>query len=279
MASLENLIDDLDLIGNCLLFHASFRRLSSSGINPMGFIKAFLDKGDTVMVPTFSWCKYAIPPPSDQRPARNGWNYSVDHVEGKTPEFIVWDMGDPTREIYTPRSDYVDWTMGVLPKSVLSIPGRIRGNHPLNSFTAAGPGAHDLISGQAPLDVYAPIRELANQDGVIVLIDTGLTSATAIHYSEQLAGRQSFRRWANDQSGNPMQVQVGGDSDGFECLSPFVHHLERKRSLGGSTWRTYPAAGFCDTIAEAIKKDPYITHCGGAGCETCNDAVKGGPIV
>src|ERR687891_282076 len=47
----------------------------------------------------------------------------------------------------------IDRDMGAIPATLVRWPNRVRGNHPLDSFTAVGPSATELIAQQDPLDV------------------------------------------------------------------------------------------------------------------------------
>jgi len=48
--------------------------------------------------------------------------------------------------------------------------------------------------------------------------------------------------------------------------------------VGQSLWRVFPAKHALAIAAEAIRREPLITHCGQA-CERCDDAVLGGPLL
>ena len=125
-------------------------------------VDALLEEGCTVLVPTFT--EYGVPPPPQRRPARNGWDY--DNFTQ------VWEGID---KVYTPATNELDQAgMGAIPAVVVQISGRIRGNHPLCSFTAVGPLAHTLIAAQAPLAVNAPLAALAAVGGFVVQVALSL---------------------------------------------------------------------------------------------------------
>ena len=261
-------IEKLGLSGKPVCIHSSLRSFGWVEGGAKAIIQGFLNQGCTILVPTFSW-RYAVPPPADDRPARNGWDYKV--YPGRTSGVDL---------IFTPASNVLDREdMGAIPEAVLSMPSRVRGNHPLCSFTALGPLAERIVADQRPLDVYAPFAALADEKGFVVLMGVGFDRMTLLHFAEKLAGRNLFRRWANDLQGSPMATEVGGCSDGFTkfeaVLSPFTQRLE----VGGSLWRVLPARQALDTATQAIREDPGITHCGDAQCQRCNDGVQGGPIL
>ena len=112
--------------------------------------------------------------------------------------------------------------------------------HPLNSFAAVGPRAAELVAAQSPTDVYGPIRELAAQNGTILLIGVRLNRMTAIHLAEQQSGRRLFLRWARDTDGQVRMVEVGSCSEGFPALEPtLAPYAPQRRSArrGGAPTR------------------------------------------
>jgi aminoglycoside 3-N-acetyltransferase len=208
-------------------------------------------------------------PPLDQQVRRNGIHYDKPYP-GSTAG---------TNRIYTPASQEIDPDMGAIAASVVNYPGRVRGNHPLNSFSAVGPLAAKLIAGQAPLAVYAPLAALVEASGYVLLMGVKIDNMTLLHLAEQEAGRVLFRRWANDSAGHPQMVEVGGCSDGFEHLAAVLQPWQRQTVVGSSVWQLFPAQPTLQAATRAIRANPQITHCGNPDCERCNDAVAGGPIL
>jgi aminoglycoside 3-N-acetyltransferase len=227
-------------------------------------IEGLLAEQCTVLVPTFSY-GFAIPP-SNQRPARNAWDYDRP---GPT---------DGLGRVFTPASEEIDADMGAIPAALVHWPGRVRGNHALDSFTAVGPLAHDLIDGQGPLAVYAPLERLAAGDGWVILMGVGLNRLTLLHLAEQRAGRRLFIRWANDAAGQPGVVETGGCSEGFVRLAPALEPLARRTTVGTSPWLALPVAATLFAAVAAIRADPTITHCGQPDCDRCRDSIAGGPL-
>lgn len=221
------------------------------------------------MAPTFS-AIYAALPPADPagRPARNGWDYAA----GAVPE------PHGTR-VFTPGSNLVNKGMGVIPATLLQRPGRVRGNHPLNSFTALGPLAEELVREQAPLDVYAPLRALAQLNGDVLLMGVGLDKLVLLHLAEAIAGRNLFRRWYRDAGGTVRQAEVGSCSQGFGQFSRALAPLFQVDGVGESSWLIASAADVLVAAAAAIRRDPEVTHCGDSACLRCEDAVAGGPLL
>ncbi len=258
----------LGIAGTPSCVHASLRSFGWVEGGAISVVEGLLAARCTVLVPTFS--SFNVPPPDvcAMRPPRNGWEYaSVPRDESGG------------RRIFTPASMDLDQEdMGAVSAAVLAMRNRVRGNHPLNSFTAVGPLAHDLIDGQEPNSVYRPLEILADRDGWVLLMGVRLRSLTLLHLAEKSAGRQPFRRWANDSQGRVMMVEAGGCSRGFEKFESVLAPMERRITVGQSTWRAYPAKEALEAAGHAILDDPFITHCGNDGCRRCRDAVLGGPV-
>lgn len=260
-------IRELGLRGRPLCVHSSLRSFGRIEGGAQTVLGGLLAEGCTVLVPSFS-SYYAIAPPVEMRPARNGWDYSVN-----------WALPRSTRRRYTPSSDLIDGDMGAIPAAIISSNGRARGDHPLNSFAALGPLAGDLVRGQSPFDVYAPIRALAEVDGYVVLMGVGLDKMTALHLAEQRAGRMLFRRWADDPDGQPMMVAIGSCSNGFPRLDAVLQPLERQTVVGESLWRVFPVKGTLIVAEQELRANPNITRCDDPDCELCPDSIAGGPLL
>jgi aminoglycoside N3'-acetyltransferase len=271
MVALEDIrqgVRALGLVGRPLCVHASLRSFGRLVGGAADVIDGLLAEGCTVMVATHS-SEYAVAPTPGMRPEQNGVCY--EPYTRPTPG---------TGRIFTPESDEMDreW-MGAVPAALIDRPGRVRGDHPLDSFTAVGPLAEALIAGQTPLDIFAPVEALARAGGWVVLMGVGLDRMTLLHLAEYRAGRNPFIRWANGRDGRPGPVAMGGCSDGFEALAPALAPLLRETRVSESLWRAYPAAETVVAAARAIWRRPRITHCGQPTCQRCDDAVLGGPIL
>ena len=262
----------LGLSGRPLCVHASLRSFGWVTGGAPTVIAGLLEAGCTLLVPTFSGETFAVAPLPHQHLAQNGtspgyYETSLQALPGAA-------------RVYTPDAPDIDRAdMGAIPAAVLAMPGRVRGNHPLCSFTAVGPLADKLVALQQPLQVFAPLRALAEAGGSVVLMGVGLTELTLIHLAEQLAGRNLFRRWANGSDGQPMAVEVGGCSRGFGKFAPILAPVMQSTVVGQSGWRVYPAQETLERAAQAIRNEPMMTHCGRADCTRCHDAVLGGPIL
>lgn len=267
-ADIQAAVRRLGLQDTPLCVHSSLRSFGRVDGGENAVIDGLLAEGCAVLVPSFS-SYFAIAPPEGMRLARNGWDYSVN-----------WALPKSTRLRYTPDAGLIDSDdMGAVPVAVVSNRERLRGNHPLNSFAALGTMAGELIRDQSPLDVYAPLRKLADLGGYVVLMGVGLDRMTALHLAEQKAGRTLFRRWSDDPEGNPMMVAIGSCSDGFPNLDSVLAPLERQTVVGESLWRVFPLRETLAVAEKAMRDNPEITRCDDPDCERCDDAIAGGPIL
>lgn len=263
---LQQALRALNLSGQVVCLHSSLSSFGRVAGGAKNVVEAFLEVNCTILVPTFS-SAFAINPPEQLKFERNGWNYNNTNS---------WrDDG----RIYTPESIEIDSDMGAIPEAVISLPGHVRGDHPLDSFTAVGQRAHELVAGQTPSNVYAPLRALIGMRGFVLLMGVGLERMTLLHLAEKEAGRTLFRRWALDRQGQPMAVEVGGCSEGFGKLEPNLFAVMRTTNVGSSLWKLFPAEAALNCAAAEIRVNPQVTHCEAKTCERCNDAVAGGTIL
>ena len=265
-AELADAARALGLAGRALCVHSSLRSFGHVEGGARTVVEALLDEGCTVLVPTFSGGTYEVWPDPPDVIARNG-------APAWRTRLSVKDAG-----VYSPASNEIDSEMGAIPAAVLAMPERVRGDHPLDSFSAVGPIAHELVDAQTPSNVFAPLEALIAAQGAVVLMAVGLDRLTLLHLAEQRAGRAPFVRWAKSADGSVMRVRLGGCSDGFPQLAPSLASVLMEGQVGGSRWSVLPAAEAVAIAADAIRANPVITHCANAECERCNDAVLGGPV-
>lgn len=247
--------------------HSSLRSFGHVDGGADSVVEGILDAGCTVMVPTFS-SAFEVAPPIAQRIPRNGIDYDSYFAGRPVPDAV-----------YSPDSEQIDRYMGAVPRAVLAMERRVRGSNPLNSFAAVGPLARDLIGRQTAINVYAPLKRVSELGGTFALMGVRLTSMTALHLAEEMAGRTLFRGWAHGPDGNLIQTAVGSCSSGFHKLDEVLSDIERQTVVGDSRWRIFPAGPMLELASDTIRRDPMITHCGQASCARCPDAVAGGPVV
>jgi hypothetical protein len=227
--------------------------------------EALIEEGCTILSPSMV-SDYTIPPPEDDRPARNAFDYER---LGERP----WPGLD---RIFTPDStDVAEW-LGATSAFLASHSDRLRSN-PEGTFCALGPLASRLMV-ESPSDVYGPLRALCELEGTVLLMGVGLTRMTLLHLAEVMAERRPFIRWINRPDGKFMRVAGGECSEGFEQLSEALSPHERRVVVRESLWRAFPAAEAAEAAAAAIRQDPAVTRCSRDDCQDCVDAIAGGPI-
>ena len=175
-------VDELASADRPLMLHVSLRSFGApiaGGADTL--LHALLTRGRTVLVPTFTEPQFSLAAPVTLRPARNGVDYTRFPAVSPLPGGAA----------YATDCGLINTGLGVFPATLINRAGAVRGEHPLNSFTAVGPLADELIAAQSPTDVYGPIRELAARAGLILLIGVGLNRMTALHLAEQQSGRRS----------------------------------------------------------------------------------------
>jgi len=259
---IKKAISENGLSKEVICIHSSLKSYGEVDGGADTVINAFLEEGCTILAPSFSY-DYQIP--REEEIEQNGRNN----------KYII----EPHSRIYTSETKEIAPDMGAIPRAMENTAGRFRGIHPTNSFVALGPEAEELISCQTFKDVYAPFQKMMDKRGKIIMMGVDLTKMTAIHYAEQLSGRNLFIRWVLDENGNSTRMCEGSCSEGFNNLASATEKLEKQVVVGNSLWRIFPIFETVNVCAEAIKQNSGITHCTEADCILCNDMQNGGPIL
>ncbi len=240
--------------------HASLRSFGNVDGGAEAVVHGLLDVGTTLVVPTstFQFCMAPRPDGLPQQP----FNSDKD---GSMPL-----SSEPSARFDT-KADFVDPAMGAVPAVVLHLPGRVRGNHPLASFTAIGPLAREVIEGQTPSRVYAPLEAVIARRGVVVCMGVGLDTVTLLHLAELRAGLRLLRRWAWSADGTVVEAVHGGCSRGFERLAEAVRGAEKRHRVGDSTWRIFDAGWLLAAATKRFVADPAAGLCADPSCVRCTD--------
>lgn len=252
------------LAGRPVCVHSSLRSFGHVRDGPVAVIQGLLDAGSTVLVPTstFRFCRAPKPVGAPT------WPFNSENDGSIPPPGTVPAHG------YDVSAEYVDPAMGAVPAAVLRDSSRIRGDHPLNSFTAIGPDAAALVAGQTAHDVYAPLAELIAHDGVVACMGVGLDATTLLHLAEADAGLRLLRRWALRSDGTTVEAVHGGCSRGFERLANATSTIERRHAVGTSTWRVFDAAALLAVTTEEFRRDPTAGVCADPACVRCRDQER-----
>ncbi|WP_083288731.1 AAC(3) family N-acetyltransferase [Jiangella alba] len=247
----------LGLAGRPVGLHSSLSSFGRVSGGADAVVDGLLADGGTVLVPAQS-PQFAAPPPAGHVPIP--YNGEDDGMIPATSPASGYD----------PAGNAVDRSMGAISRAVLARPGRARGANALSSFAAVGPLAGALVGGQSGEDVFAPLRELAARDGVVLLAGVGLDAMTLLHAAEEAVGLTPVVRWARVAGvDGVVTTRHGGCSRGFERLAPALAQLERTGAVGASRWRAYPAAQALAAAADVFRRDPLAGVCDGPGCARC----------
>jgi len=243
--------------------HASLKSFGSVDGGADTVVQGLLEVGATFVAPTstFRFCMAPKPAGARQWPFNSEDDGSIP-ASGTAP-VAPYDIG----------AEFIDPAMGIIPKAVLRRPGRVRGFHPLSSFTAVGQDAQRIIAPQTPTEVYAPLQQLVAREGAIVCMGVGLDSLTLLHLAERQAGLRLLHRWAWLAEGGVVEAVHGGCSRGFERLADAVKDAETTIVVGESLWRVFDAAALLALATEGFLSDPGAGVCGIEGCVRCRDQL------
>lgn len=244
-----------------ICLHSSFKSLGPVFGGPETMVEAFLASGCTLLVPSFFYESSTYPINANYQ--NNGIAYDLI------------DVLKPTS--YEDRPDQIDWSMGVIPRILVADTRSTRTRNPHDSFCVIGDKSKVISDGSSLLSVYSPYKNIMNGklSAHVVLLGVDFTSCTPIHFAEEIAGRNLFRRWAI-YHGNVVEVEVGSCSDGFEELRSYTSSIERIDLLGNSEVRIYPFEEFVNTISSVLKNSPSVAKCNDANCLRCRDMESGG---
>jgi aminoglycoside 3-N-acetyltransferase len=252
-AELKHAFDELELAGRPVIAHASLKKFGEIQGGPKTVIQALLASTGGLIMPTFTY-KTMITP--EIGPPNNGLTYGSKRDKNK--------MAEPFRIDMPP-----DKMMGALSLALFQQKGRMRTSHPILSF--AGIQADEILLAQTLFDPLAPIRELAERDGWVVLINVDHSVNTSIHYGEKLAGRRQFIRWALTPERIVECPGYPGDSSGFNAIEAYIRpNTLRVEVENGAFIQAVPLKRLLNATVELIKRDPLALLCQRSDCERCN---------
>lgn len=208
-----------------------------------------------IMAPTFTYKTMVIP---EDGPSENACHYGSGRDLNRMAEFFIPDMPS-------------DSLMGILPEAIRSYEGAERSDHPILSFS--GIKVTPALKAQTIDEPLAPIRVLAEEDGIVLLIGVDHTVNTSIHYAEKLAGRKQFIRWALTPQGTRQCPGFPGCSDGFEQAAPFIESITRTARVGDAMVRAIPLPQMIMTLTQLMINQPQALLCRKNDCLLC-DTVR-----
>ena len=242
----------LGLSKNLVIAHASLKAFGPIEGGADTMLSALLDSVRGIIMPTFTYKTMLNP---EIGPPRNGMTYGSEADLNKMAESFYPDMP-------------ADKTMGILPEVLRKHPQAKRSLHPIQSF--AGIGADAILNTQTIYNSLAPIGNLADSDGWVLLLGVDHRVNTSIHYAEKLSGRTQFVRWALTPKGVVECPGFPGCSAGFQAIAPDIDKFTRKVQIGDAVVQAVPLKMLFRVVITRIKNDPLALLCQQQGCERCN---------
>jgi len=204
-----------------------------------------------LMAPTHTYKTMLIP---GDGPSHNGMVYGGGHSLNAMAEMYYPDMP-------------ADSLMGVLPEALRKHPQARRSKHPILSF--AGVGVDDLLAAQTLAAPLAPLGELYEADGYVLLLGVGHTVNTSLHYAEKTASRRTFVRWAVTPEGVVECPGFPCCSLGFDEAAPTLANITVWARIGPALVQGLPVREMVDLTAGLVREDPLALLCSDPACERC----------
>lgn len=204
-----------------------------------------------IMAPTHTYNPMIIP---GDGPSHNGMVYGSGHSLNAMAEIYHPDMP-------------ADRLMGALPEALRKHPLAGRSRHPILSF--AGIGVEEILAVQTMTDPLAPIHELYEEEGYVLLLGVGHTVNTSLHYAEKIANRRTFVRWALTPEGAVECPGFPCCSLGFAEAAPYLADITRAVQIGPALVQALPVTEMVDIAAALISEDPLALLCPDPACERC----------
>ena len=206
----------------------------------------------TVMVPAFTPSTMITPPLG---PPGNAMVYGADKGQNAKAEFFHLDLP-------------ADRTMGVVAETLRLHPDAVRSHHPIYSF--AGIHAEAYLEQQTLDEPLAPLRALADADGVVLLLGVDQRANLGIHLGRHLGGRQGFTRWALTGQGVVECPACPGCSDGFNRIAGRLGGIVRQTTVGPATVRAMPLRDLLHLVVGWTRENPLALLCDRPSCVHCS---------
>jgi len=234
-----------------VIIHSSLTSLGSVNGGARTVVGAILATWSQVLMPAFTYRTMLIP---EQGPPNNGLRYG---------------SGKEANRLNTPfHPDLpVDRSVGAVAETLRSLPGSLRSNHPLLSFT--GMNVQPFLDAQNLQEPLGPLRLLYEQAGWVILLGVDHTANTSIHLAERLAGRKEFIRWAALPSKVVECYNIPGCADGFLKAASLLEPVTRSVPLGNTWLQALPLKEMIPLLVVRIKRDPFALLCDRPDCERC----------
>jgi aminoglycoside 3-N-acetyltransferase len=231
--------------------HASLKSFGEVRGGADSLLGALLSVQPRLMMPAHTYKPMIVP---EEGPQDNGLEYGAGKDRNAMAEFFTPDMP-------------VDPLIGSVAETFRKLEMTKRSSHPILSW--AGVGVDAALEAQTLEDPFAPIRELAGEEGWVLLMGVNHTVNTSIHYAEKLAGRKQFVRWALTPQGVVECPGFPGCSLGFEQAAPYLADITREVKIGEADVKALPLNEMIDMVVGLIRENPLALLCNDDQCERC----------
>jgi aminoglycoside 3-N-acetyltransferase len=243
-----------------VLVHASSPALGGVAGGAETLAGSIMTTVHSIITPTFTTKAMIIPPFG---PEENAIYYGASESEEAVGEHFHMDL--PADEV-----------LGEFAEVIRRHQKAQRSTHPLLSF--AGVNAMEILATQTLEEPWAPIKELANADGDVLLFGVEHTMNVSIHYAEFLVGRKQFLRWAMWEDKVVEVPHWPGCSKGFQHISSKLAGVVRDASLTNSILQAIPLRDLINIATGWIREDPEALLCHESECQYC-DIIRASPQV
>jgi aminoglycoside 3-N-acetyltransferase len=252
--SLLTALQDLGLTRRCrVIAHVSLASLGREPRHTESVLGALLETCGTLVLPAFT-------PQTLVGPAEGAGTNGPSLPDGPRAEARA--------ESFHPDMPS-DSAMGEVVECLRRMPGALRSDHPLLSFT--GMNAAEALQRQSLEDPWGPIAWLSENDGDVLLAGMAHSANVSLHYAEKLAGRKQFLRRAQTAQGVVACPGCPGCSDGFKAIEPRLAGVARRYQLGGAMLQLIPLRDLIHVAVSWIRQDPRALLCDRLGCAHCSE--------
>ena len=231
-----------------VVVHSSLSAFGWVEGGPKTVVSALRSVVPTVLVPAFS-CSSRVPtPPGVHIP------FNADEKATNWKEFRKALDTTPAHRLDIP----IDRQMGAIAHLVAAEPDASRSSAPICTFAGAGPRAGEVLAHGTTEDALGVLAAAADQDGWIVLLGVGHESNTTIHVAENLEHRGGHTRYArvvDDPRGWQRVRGIGGESEGFPAIEPYLAGLQHETKIGAARCLSAPAADVIRVARGLIRHD------------------------
>lgn len=261
LSKIKSIFSSLGLQNQRVCLHTSFKSLRSYCASPELFVRFCQDYFQTVLVPGFC-SQSTIGAPTEDRPMRNGMDYTKPWISDKIPH-NKWKAR-------------VDKNMGVISHLISEQLVHFRSDHPFHMWIAVGDDAETICSGQTPFEPNLPLQKLMEMEGYVVLIGVDYNRCTALHLAEEHAGRPHLVRWFINSQGQVERMFMNGCADWAYNLRKMLDGIFYFLQYDSLTLRCCKIYDLVKMVSKKINENSEICICP-SRCLRCMDLFMGGP--